>query len=135
MTEKAKKFKIPVNTIQPVNRRIFVIEKPADEIIRPESKIIELRQVTVQRGDDTVNINVERYFVVDVANDCPLTVKDGEGKERKLQRGDEVYIFYPETALRYEKVLVFDHDAEKVFVSFDPSELAAVKPDTGIRYL
>lgn len=128
---KEKEFKIPKNTIQPVNRRVFVIDKPAPEDISPAG-IIMPKDLLATKGEDEVNVKVERYFVVDVAPDCDLTVEYEKGKERrKLQRGDEVYIFYPESALSYEKVIVFDHDASERFYTLDPSEIAAVKPGTG----
>jgi hypothetical protein len=102
---------IPVTDIEPINRRIYVIRHEVGEVKRKQSNIIVPDYISSQnKHGQEVRIPKFRYYVVSVAKDCTLTFTDKTlGEERKLRRGDEIYLPFIEGADRYTVPQIFDH--------------------------
>jgi len=117
---------LPVNLVRPMGSRIFCKAVPAFEK-KTRAGIIMATSYEQQRGEDRIIRDYKRYFVIDVADDLTRTFKplDPNQPNRKLQRGDEVFIFVPEDAKRYSPVEVIDwSNGAMRYVVFEEMEIA-----------
>jgi len=117
---------LPVNLVRPMGGRVFCKEMTATEK-RTRGGIILATKYEQIRGEDVVKRDYKRYFVIDVANDLTRTFKplDPNEPDRKLRRGDEVFIFVPEDAKRYSPVEVIDwNNGGMRYTVFEEMEIA-----------
>lgn len=117
---------LPVNLVRPMSGRIFCKEITATEK-RTRGGIIMATKFEQIRGEDVIKRDYKRYYVIDVANDLTRTFKplDPKEPERKLRRGDEVFIFVPEEAKRYSPVEVIDwYNGGMRYTVFEEMEIA-----------
>lgn len=117
---------IPINLIRPMTGRIFCKEMPAFEK-KTKAGIILAKSYEQYRGEEKIIRDYKRYFVIDVANDLTRTFKPmkKEEPERKLRRGDEVYIAVPEESSRpYSPVYVIDwNNGAMKYIVFEEMEI------------
>lgn len=117
---------LPKNLIRPMGSRVFCKEITATEK-KTRGGILLATKFEQIRGEDVIKRDYKRYFVIDVANDLTRTFKplDPAEPERKLRRGDEVFIFVPEEAKRYSPVEVIDwNNGGMRYTVFEEMEIA-----------
>lgn len=121
-------IEIPDCKIKPVNQRIYCItRKPtANEYKTKGGLIIATQYANPEARREGEEVNLLRYFVVAVANDCGTKFIDDKGFERGFEVGDEVTPFIPASMIHYDPTLVIDYDLGLQYVTFHESELAGV---------
>jgi len=118
-------IELPRNHAKPVNQRLFVLEVIADEV-KTKGGIILATSFTQQKQERQVTKEIKRYYVIDVAHDCTLSfIPYGEKEKRIVQRGDEVFPFFPEEMLEWSipRIIDWDNSAARYCVVHE-SELA-----------
>jgi len=117
---------IPKTDLQPQNGRILVIGVSAEDV-KTHAGIIIPTNFTEMKGDDKLEWEFRRYFVIAVAKDVQLTVKVGDKAPRQIKRGDEIQPFFHSDALKveYPQVIDWDNGGEKLTMLHE-SEIAVV---------
>ena len=132
--EKKEKFvpslvvKLPKPALQPIMQRVYVKGFTIENVTTKGGLYIPPTFTKIS-GDQRKQWNFERYFVLAVASDVDIKVKDN-GKERVPQRGDEVAIFYHEDALKYEPSEVMDFTTGEKYIALHQTEIAGVLANT-----
>ena len=117
---KATYVELPKNKLKPVNGRIFIVSKQvadhktASGLILPSSW---------EGSKQSRKVELNRYFVVDVAPDVELLVAG-----RPLKRGDEVSVFIPAESDGYNVPVVSDyyHEDSPKYGSLHFTELSGI---------
>lgn len=113
-------YKVADPTITPVNQRLLCIDIDPGEV-KTDAGIILPGQKANPAKDGSA-MSKPRFIVAASAGDA--TVIDKEGKEYRLQQGDEIYPFWPQEAIGWNFPVVFDYGTQRYYYSFHVSEVA-----------
>lgn len=120
-------IELPKNEVKPVFGRIFCIAQDPGEM-KTGGGIILPNTHNAPEAKGGRKRELMRYWVVDVADDCKVTVPVARKSEerRKLERGDEVYPFIPQEAEEWTFPTVFDFYLNQEYLVIHETELAGV---------
>ena len=119
-------IKLPRNQVRPVNQRIFCFEVDPGEI-KTEGGLYLPTSYNKPEAKGGQTRKLMRYFVIDVADDCTIRFsKDRNSEARKIERGDEVYPFIPDTAVEHDVIVLHDFYNQQDYVVFHETELGGV---------
>jgi co-chaperonin GroES (HSP10) len=127
--EKEFEIQIPKSTIKPMNGRIFCIDKLVD--VKTKGGLILPTSIKGWQGQDQVDIEYRRYFVVEVSEDITIAQlhveeeKNGKKVKRKLMPGDEVSPFFPPDMVNFKFAEVIDWNNAKKYIMFHYTEIAS----------
>ena len=113
-------YEIQTPSITPVNQRLLCIDIDPGEV-KTDAGIILPGQKAAPAKDGTA-MSKPRFIVAAAAGDAIVTNK--EGKEYKLQQGDEIYPFWPMDAIGWDFPIVFDYGTQRYYYSLHVSEVA-----------
>ncbi len=116
---------LPHNQVRPVNGRIFCKEVNPEEM-KTDGGIILPSQYDKPEAKGGQQIQLKRYFVIDVADDCTIRFKKRENTTPcKIKRGDEVFPFIPDV-VDFKFPTLFDFYINKEYMVFHETELGGV---------
>ena len=126
--KKVLKGYLPETTIQPVNGRIIVFEEAVKEV-ELGSGIIAPGKFNNDPNKEQKILQNNRYFILAVAEDCPLMVAD-DGVVRPLQRGDELICSMNDEAtfFSFPKITDYSHPDAPKYSSVHFTEVDGVFP-------